>query len=62
MAVLLETGAELMVHVELVLGGQLPRERHHARERDCTCMAKGAQRAKGGDIGSCGGGTLERLA
>ena len=34
MAVLLEAGAELVVHLELLLGGQLPSERHHARERD----------------------------
>ena len=33
-AVLLETGAELVVHLELLLGRQLPGERHHARERD----------------------------
>ena len=34
MAVLLEAGAELVVHLELLLGRQLPSERHHARERD----------------------------
>ena len=34
MAVLLEAGAELVIHLELLLGRQLPSERHHARERD----------------------------
>ena len=38
MAVLLEAGAELVIHLELLLGGQLPSERHHARERDGAWM------------------------
>ena len=38
MAVLLEAGAELVVHLELLLGRQLPSERHHARERDRAWM------------------------
>ena len=37
-AVLLEVGAELIVHIELILGGQLPRERHHPCERDRTWL------------------------
>ena len=38
MAVLLEAGAELVIHLELLLGRQLPSERHHARERDGAWM------------------------
>ena len=38
---LLETGAELVVHLELLLGRQLPSERHHARERDRACADEG---------------------
>ena len=40
-AVLLEAGAELVVHLELLLGRQLPSERHHARERDRACADEG---------------------
>lgn len=36
MAMLLEVGAELLIHIELLLGGKLPSESHHPRERDRT--------------------------